>query len=200
MFALRQGLTPGRPRYWSSGGQAYRYLQLSNIQDGRLDVSGASKEERLNPRVAEPHVPQPGALIVSLRTRGLPLVLVEREEPDHVLSNNLVMMTLLPEHRGQVQPEFVALLLQSQGMKERLEPLYTGVHTVSMPLRLFRQVTVGIPPYWVQNALVDTWRKARREQKLAREREHLVQKALDTHLVPYSRPGLGRPSRAEEES
>lgn len=188
MFEMRQGLTFGRPQHQSltDSARTYRFLQLTNLRDKKVDTTGMFKEEKLKASVAAPHVPRAGAIILSLRAPGLPLAVVDEALPGYVVSHNLAMMTLRPEHLDGVRPEFVALMLQTWEMQRRLRPLYSGVNPPHLPLRLLRSVTIGIPPIKIQDALVDARQALEWDESVAQRFHEDRRGEWELHTVAFA--------------
>lgn len=189
IFQMTQGLTYGR--HASDAGQPFNYLQVSNLRDGRIDDQQEMKQETLSPEAANPYIPRQGMLLVTLRTQDLRAAVVPQDMPTHVVSNNLTLMHLNDMFAGEIRPEFIALVLRSDVVRQRLSPLYRGSGLPMISLKDFRQLKVGVPDLAVQDAFI-TARQALHDQEQAYEALlALRRRELEAHVSSFASAGAG---------
>lgn len=187
IFQIAQGLTYGR--HASDEGKLFTYLQVGNLRSGEIDEQQEMKQEFLSAKAAEAYIPRKGMLLVTLRTQDLRTALVSQDMPNYVVSNNLTLLELKKNFVKQVRPEFIALVLRSDVMRQRLAPLYRGTGLPSLALKDFKQLTVGVPGLDVQDAFITARRALRAQEKAYEELLLLRRRELEAHVGPFAGAG-----------
>lgn len=186
---MTQGLTYGR--HSSDDGQAFNYLQVSNLRDGKIDDQQEMKQEVLIPEAAQPYIPRQGMVLVTLRTQDLRAAVVTQDMPNHVVSNNLTLMHLNDKFVEEIRPEFIALVLQSDVVRQRLSPLYRGSVLPMISLKDFRQLKVGVPNLAVQDAFITAKQSLHDQEQAYETLLALRRRELEAHVSPFASAGAG---------
>lgn len=186
---MTQGLTYGR--HASDTGQPFSYLQVSNLKDGKIDDHQEMKQETLSPEAARPYIPRQGMVLVTLRTQDLRAAVVTQDMPNHVVSNNLTLMNLNDRFAAEIRPEFIALVLQSDVVRQRLSPLYRGSGLPMISLKDFRQLKVGVPDLAVQDAFIAAKRSLHEQEQAYEALLVLRRRELEAHVSPFASAGAG---------
>ncbi|GGL92975.1 hypothetical protein GCM10010840_33830 [Deinococcus aerolatus] len=177
---LKQG--PTLSRFLEPAGSEYRILQISNLRDLTVQPHEDDRKEFLDgPRAAE-HAVQAGQILISLRGSALKAAVVEQDLPDTVVSNSLTTLVPRPD---LADPYFLAALLNSAHMQQRVTPLFTGITVQGIPLAKFRKLAIHLPVLSEQQKLARVLRALAEYRRAVQGVLTLREEEIEAHLQPF---------------
>ena len=131
----------------------YRYLMLKDISDGR--ISSELPFLKTIDKKLEKYCIETGDLLISKNGSPYKIAVANVEDGCKILANgNLYIVKV---NKNLVEPEYLAIFLQSKTGQALLEQLSTGAFITSIPLAKLRQLQIAMIPLDQQHEMIDQY-------------------------------------------
>lgn len=179
---VRQGLTLNR--YIDPQSPERRILQVANLSGHLVVARQDDRRERLDEVRAQEFSAEANQILVSLRGSSLKAGVVPAGV-NAVVSSSLVSITVDPDKSDLIDPLFIAALLNSKAMEQKVAPLFSGIAVQGIPLSQFKKLTIDLPSIGRQEQIATALQALSRYQDDLNQIIALRGEELEAHLTPF---------------
>ncbi|MBU8908969.1 N-6 DNA methylase [Desertibacillus haloalkaliphilus] len=153
--SIYRGMNMPRKGSEDSSGEDYKVIQLTDVQDGQIQVDSLQKLKIKDKKKAEQYFIQEGDVLISSRGATVKIAIVPKLEEDIVLSHNFIAL----RPKVDINSYYIKGYLESPLGQYHLLSIQKGSAVKVLAMKEFENILIPIPSIEEQKLIGESFRK-----------------------------------------